>query len=165
METNPGRLMQFDSIISKRSVSLAAALSLGLAAFTFTGCGDEATAPSSTGLITITSPTGGETLKVGDTLLVTWSVKNDPLAPDAVDVRISADGGTSWGWITKGSIPKDPPTTWPSFKWAVKESTLIAGVNVGLVGKDVLVRVEQYTPDSPDEISVIPKPIHITAAP
>lgn len=157
--------MQFDYKISKRSIPLtAAALSLGLAAFAFTGCGDEATAPASTGFITLTSPKGGETYKIGDTLRVTWSVTNDPEAPDAVDVKISADGGTTWGWITRKSIPKESPTatTWPSFKWAVTESTLIAGVNVGLAGKDVLVRAEQYTPNDPKKISP-PKSIHITA--
>ena len=157
--------MQFDYTISKRSISLtAAALSLGLAAFAFTGCGEEATAPASTGLITLTSPMGGETYKVGDTLRVTWSVTNDLEAPDAVDVKVSADGGTTWGWISRKSIPKDEtPTTWPSLKWAVTESTLIAGVNVGLVGKDVLVRVLQYAKTDPKLISDIAKPIRITA--
>lgn len=155
--------MQFDYTISKRSVSFAAALSLGLAAFAFTGCGDEATAPASTGFITLTSPKGGETYKVGDTLRVTWSVTDDLDAPDAVDVKISADGGTSWGWINRKSISKeDVPTTWPSFKWAVTESTLIAGVQVGLIGKDVLVRVLQYSATDPKLISDIAKPIHIT---
>jgi hypothetical protein len=157
--------MQFEYTSSKRSIPLtAAALSLGLAAFAFTGCGDEATSPASTGFITLTSPQGGETYKVGDTLRVTWSVTSDLEAPDAVDVKISADGGTTWGWITRKSIPKEEtPTTWPSFKWAVTESTLVAGVNVGLVGKDVLVRVLQYSATDPKKISDIPKPIHITA--
>lgn len=157
--------MQFDSIISKRSVSLAAAaLSLGLAAFAFTACGDEAAGPSSTGLITLTSPKGGETFKVGDSLRVSWSVKDDPEAPDAVDVKISVDGGKTWGWISKGSIPKNAkPTTWPNFSWAVKESTLIAGVNVGLVGKDMLLRVLQYSATDPKMISDIASPVHITA--
>ena len=159
--------MHFDSIKNKRSVSLAAAatLSLGLAAFALTACGDEATsAPASTGRISLTQPKGGESFKVGDTLRVAWTVTSDPEAPDAVDVKISADGGKTWGWITRGSIAKGTPgTTWPNFKWAVKESTIVAGANVGLVGKDVLVRVLQYSATDPKMISDIAKPIKITA--
>lgn len=154
--------MQFESIPSKRSISLAAALSLGLAAFAFTGCGDEAAGPASTGLITLTSPQGGETFKVGETLHIKWTVKDDPEAPTAVDPMISLDTGKTWNFLrSNGSIPTASPM-WGDFPWVV-DSVKVSGVKVGVAGKHALLRVLQYGSTDPDMISTLSKPINITA--
>src|SRR6188768_4037791 len=98
--------MQFDYTLSKRSITLAAAaLSLGLAAFAFTACEDPAsstpcTSPSDpAALITVTAPACGSSFKVGDSIRVKWTVKDDPEAPDAADVQLSADSGKTWGFL------------------------------------------------------------------
>ena len=146
--------MQFLSLIRKSSVPLAAAaLSLGLA-FVISACDDPAsstpcTTPSNPDdLIAVTAPACGSSFKVGDSIRVKWTVKDDPEAPDAADVQLSADSGATWGFLFGGSIPKASPM-WGNFAWAAKDSLLIGGVMKGLIGKQLQVRVRQYTSGDP----------------
>ena len=171
METNPGRLMQFKrhvSIKKNRSASVAAAaLFAGLAAFTFNACDSTESPPCTTtndpaALITLTSPSCGTSYKVGSTMHVKWTVKDDPDAPDAVDVMLSVDNGSSWGYLRSGSISNTTPL-WGDFPWDVKDSLLVSGVKVGLAGKKALVRVMQYSVTDPKKISTLVDPITITA--
>lgn len=163
--------MQFNRTVSirkNRSASLAAsALFAGLAAFTFSACDSTESPPScmtakTDGLITLTSPSCGESFKVGSTMNVRWTVKDDPDAPDAVDVMLSVDNGSSWGYLRSGSISIGTPN-WSDYPWVVKDSLLVSGVKVGLVGKKALVRVMQYSATDPKKISTMIDPITITA--
>jgi hypothetical protein len=162
--------MQFNRPYSTRKNRFAgfaaAALFAGLAAFSFNAC--DSTEPQSCAdaltdkLITLTSPTCGQSYKVGSTMNVRWTVKDDPNAPDAVDLQLSTDSGQSWGFLVTASIP-DNSNTWGNYPWVVKDSLLISGVKVGLVGKKALVRVMQYTTEDPKKISTMVDPITITA--
>jgi hypothetical protein len=153
--------MQFDSIINKRSISLAAAaLSLGLAAFAISACDDPASSPSCTSpsnpdaLIAITSPACGSSFKVGDSIRVKWTVKDDPEAPDAVDIQLSPDSGATWGYLKANSIPKAATNLWGNCAWAAQDSLLIGGVMKGLKGKQLQIRVRQYTNSDPKKNAV-----------
>jgi hypothetical protein len=157
--------MQFerpDSIKKNRSVRLAAAaLFAGLAAFTFTACDSTDSPPASTGLITLTSPRGGESVKVGETVHIKWTVKVDDQAPNAVDPQLSLDTGKTWLNIRQGSIP-DNSVMWGDFPWLV-DSVKVSSVKVPLAGKQVLLRVAQYNTSLPEQISALTKLITITA--
>ena len=153
---------------NKRRASLAAALFAGLAAFSFTACdstdspGGCTTTNDPSALITLTSPACGTSYKVGSTMHVKWTVKDDPNAPDAVDVLLSVDNGVSWGFLAGGSIP-NTSASWGDYPWVVKDSLLVSGAKVGLAGKKALVRVEQYTTNIPNKRSTLVDPITITA--
>lgn len=157
------------SIKTKRYATVAAAaLFAGLAAFSFTACDSTESPPACTttndpaALITLTSPTCGTSFKVGSTMKVTWTVKDDPDAPDAVDLMMSVDEGKTWGFMRTGSIP-DLSASWGDFDWVVKESLTIGGATVSLAGKKALVRVMQYSSVNPKQISTMVDPITITA--
>ena len=164
--------MQFKrpvSIKKNRSASLAsAALFAGLAAFAFSACDSTESAPACTttnnpaALITLTAPSCGTSFKVGSTMNVQWTVKDTIDAPDAVDVMLSVDNGSSWGYLRSGSISNTTPI-WGDFPWVVKDSLLVSGVKVNLVGKKALVRVMQYSATDPKKISTLVDPITITA--
>jgi hypothetical protein len=99
--------------------------------------------------IRLTYPLGGESFKVGDTLPITWTVKDDPANPvDAVDVMASPDSGKTWAYLRPGSILPESPS-WERVPWIVPESLSVFGNKTGLVGNPgVCIRVEQYsTPD------------------
>jgi hypothetical protein len=155
--------MQSDTIKKKSLISIAAAaLSAGLAMTALSGCDESTSPPASTGLITLTAPKGGQSFKVGSVMHVTWTVKADPEAPDAVDVKVSVDEGKTWGFLRSGSIPDDSEI-WGDFPWTVVDSVTIGGKKEGLIGKAVLVRVMQYSVSDPKKISTIAAPISITA--
>jgi hypothetical protein len=157
--------MQFDrpdSIKKNRSVTLAAAALLaGLAAYSFTAC-DSTDSPASTGLITLTSPKGGETFVMGETVHIKWTVKVDDKAPNAVDPQLSLDTGKTWLNIRSGSIP-DNSILWGDFPWLVDSVKVSGTAKVSLAGKAVLVRVIQYNTLDPKQISALTKLITITA--
>jgi hypothetical protein len=101
-------------------------------------------------LIRMHSPLGGESFRVGDTLRITWTVKDAPENPvDAVDVMISADSGKSWGYLRSSSIlPQNP--YWGRFPWVVRDSISILGTKTNLTGNPgVCVRVQQYSMPEP----------------
>lgn len=118
------------------------------------GCAaEESNGPGSDALIILKTPKGGETFKVGDTLWVTWSVKDDPSDPiNAVDPMLSHDDGKTWTAM-RTSIPPDAPS-WLRWGWAVKDSLTIGGVKTNLVGNSQLrLKVQQYSTQDPKKIS------------
>ncbi len=142
--------MRFDSSVSTK---LFGALAISAAAL-LSGCdAASATAPDpTTGILTISSPKAGSTLHIGDSLVVKWSVKDDPNnVIDAVGVSLSADDGKTWGALHSNSIaPADP--RWGRFAWKIQDSLLIQTLNksVPLAGvKTCRVKVGQYTPANP----------------
>jgi hypothetical protein len=146
--------MQSKSLLKNRTVSLAAAaLCAGLAAYSMIACNsDSGTSPGSDGLIAITSPKSGESFKLGDSMHVKWTVKDDANAPDAVDLQISNDSGKTWIFIRTGSIPNTSIKSWGDYAWVVN-SPLPSGLTVDLVGKPVRIRVMQYTTSDPKKIA------------
>jgi hypothetical protein len=146
----------------KRSIALsAAALFAGLAAFAFTACDSTDSPPASTGLITLTSPKGGETFKVGETVHIKWTVKVDDKAPNAVDPQVSLDTGKTWLNLRQ-SIP-DNSAMWGDFPWLVDSVKHTSLQKIPLAGKKVLLRVEQYSTSLPEQRSTLTKLISITA--
>lgn len=101
--------------------------------------------------IRLTNPLGGESFKVGDTLPITWTIKDDPGDPiDAVDVFLSPDSGKTWGFLRASSIPPES-VLWERFPWVVMDSIYILGKKTNLVGNPgVCIRVEQYSTSDPD---------------
>ncbi|MDB5105922.1 MAG: hypothetical protein JWP91_3611 [Fibrobacteres bacterium] len=155
--------MQSNPIIKNRIIPLSvAALLAGMSAYSLIACDSDKGTASSGAMVTLTSPKGGETFKVGDSLRVKWSVKDVADAPDAMDVELSPDGGKSWGYIHSGSI-SNTMLIWGNYAWAVKDSLLINGAKVGLIGKQALIRVKPYVNPQPATTATLSTAINITA--
>jgi len=142
--------MQFPSSVFGKPIGAIAICAASL----MPGCNDAAaTAPDATsGLITISSPKAGSTWHIGDSLIVKWSVKDDPNnVVDAVGISLSADDGMSWGALHSNSIAPNNPK-WGRFAWKITDSLFINTQNksVALAGlKTCRVKVAQYTPSNP----------------
>jgi hypothetical protein len=131
---------------------LAAAAALGALA----ACDkSDSTGPAaSSDIITVSSPRAGSTWKVGDSLEVTWTVKEDPAkVVDAVDIFLSPDGGTNWIALNPtGSIPP-ASAKWGDFKFALMDSIYSPDLNAKLElkgRKTCRVKVEQYSTQDPE---------------
>lgn len=124
----------------------------------------EPTGPaSSTKMLTLTSPATGSKVKVGDSLSVKWTTKEDPTGAgrtvSAVDVMLSPNGGTDWGTLTRsGSIRPENTKQWGNYKWLVTDSIYIQDLNQKLPLKDMThcrVKIQDYSlktdPDLADE--------------
>ncbi len=101
--------------------------------------------------IRLTYPLGGESIKVGDSVRITWTVKDDPTDPvNAVDVMITADSGKLWAYLrSQGSITPDSPQ-WGNFIWKVTDSVSSSGLKMNLVDNPgVSIKVEQYSSQDP----------------
>ena len=154
--------MQSFSTVKRISLVLVAS---ALSSLTPSACNSspETTSPASDSLITLISPLGGETFRVGDSLRIKWTVKDDPDAPNAVDPELSPDSGKTWGVLSSKSIVPLSPE-WGNFAWAVGDSLLVEGYNVSLIGKPVMIRVQQYNTSEAKKISAM-KSVTITAPP
>jgi hypothetical protein len=154
------------SLIKK--LASAAVLSMGLlSGFSLIACGGDTTAPpaDANAKITLTGPKGGQSFKVGDSLVVTWTYKaDDPDAVNAVDPQISLDGGMNWAFLRReGSIPP-ASVLWGRFAWKITPTVaLVSGASVSSVSNNVLVRVEQYSTHDETKISTTKSAITITA--
>lgn len=140
---------------------LSAALMAGLA---MSGCNksDPATGPVTdpNAPITLTSPKGGETFHVGDTMWVKWTVKDDPVAPIvSVDLQISADNGKTWGFAKTGSVPVEAPS-FGNFPYVV-QATTVGTPQFSLLSSNCLFRVRSYT--ETNKLSVSPGTFTILA--
>lgn len=149
--------MRTNSSFNIPTFSVATALALGLATALVSGCAeaDSASGPAGTALITITSPKAGAVLHVGDSLRVTWTVKNDASrVVDAVGVSLSPDDGKTWGAMHSNSIGP-AAANWGKFAWLIPDSLYIATQNkkFALKGnKTCRVKVAQYSTQDPDMI-------------
>jgi hypothetical protein len=63
-----------------------------------------------TDIITIFSPQGGETYRVGDTMTIRWRFNEGPRLPIGVLPLLSPDGGRTWLWMVSECIETDDPT-------------------------------------------------------
>lgn len=159
--------MQFSNPEIRASLRLKALAFAGLlaAGLSATGCQeDDATGPASDAKITLTKPVGGETYKVGDSLKVTWTIKDDPSDPiDAVDVLLSPDDGMTWGYLRSGSITP-LSASWQNFAWKIKDTLVVNTVKVALAGNaKCRVRVMQYSTADSKEISTSARAFSILA--
>lgn len=130
------------------------------------GCAaEDAAGPGSDALITLTSPKGGETFKIGDTLWITWTTRDATDPVEAVDPLISPDSGKTWINMRSGSIPITS-TSWGKWGWQVKDTVthVSSQTKFPLAGNSkVFVKVQQYQSADPKKISVTPRPITIAA--
>lgn len=132
-----------------KSLLLAAALSL-LAA-----C-DSSTGSDSSAIISVSSPAAGSVWKVGDSLVVKWTVKQDPIkVVDAADILLSADGGKDWTILNNASIPPESPK-FGNYKWFIPDSlnVISLGHKVSLRSQNCQVKVMEYSTKDPDLIAV-----------
>lgn len=149
--------MRYFPCMKKPSIAAGAALALVAAATLSSGCSqeDSPSGPASTALITITSPKAGAVFHVGDSLRVTWTVKNDPSrVVDAVGISLSPDDGKTWGAMHSNSIGP-AAANWGKFAWLIPDSLYIATQNrkYQLKGnKTCKVRVAQYSTQDADMI-------------
>jgi hypothetical protein len=126
------------------------------------GCSESSTEPGATGtpnpttatsLITLDSPLGGQTYKLGQVMNIKWKAKLDPVDQvDAVDILYSVDNGASWGWLNESSI-FDTSAVWGNYPWKV-DSVLIDGQNTSPVSSTVKIKVEQYSTSNPNKIAI-----------
>ncbi|MDB5051049.1 MAG: hypothetical protein JWO30_4120 [Fibrobacteres bacterium] len=143
--------MQFPSSKKNRTFHFAAlALAAALASFAFAACNKSTTEPlpDADKWIALTKPLGGETYKVGESLNVKWTIKENPNGNvDAVDVLISPDSGKTWVFLNaNGSIHPNTPS-WENFSWKITDSLYVPTLDdsIALSNTHCLVRVEQYS--------------------
>lgn len=128
-----------------------------LAAALISGCdkADTGTGPVGTALINITSPKAGSVWHVGDSLRVTWTVKEDPSrVVDGVGVSLSPDDGKNWYAMHSNSIGPTHPN-WGKFAWLITDSVTIQTLNKKLLvkgSKTCRIKVAQYSTKDPDMI-------------
>ena len=147
--------------------ALALAGSLGIAACDSNS--SSATAPDADKWIALTTPLGGETYKVGDSLRIKWTVKDNPAGNiEAVDVELSPDSGKTWGFLpwgpskTTGSVKPTSPY-WENFAWKITDTLYIASkdASIKLAGRQCLVRVKDYLSEAELNQSTTHTPITI----
>ena len=142
--------MQSKSLDSRPSLfhlAVGACLAVGAG---LTGCQGEETGPGDDAKITLTSPLGGESFKVGDTLWIKWTVKDDPDPVDAVDPMYSPDNGQSWKTLSQSIGPTY--RNWGNFGWKIPDSLVIGATTHKLAGNTKgLIRVEQYSTQEEDK--------------
>lgn len=132
-----------------RHVSLPGfCLVAGLLAGALAACSDEESpaGPSENpnALITLSSPKGGETYRIGDTVWVEWTVKDVANPVDAVDPMLSADSGKNWVNLKSASIAVGT-LSWGRWGWKVPDSVRSSTGYIRLAGRSVKLKVEQYS--------------------
>jgi hypothetical protein len=144
--------MQFPSSRKNRTFPLAAfAVAVALAALAFAACtkSDSATAPppDAEKWIALSQPLGGEKYKVGESLKVKWTVKENPSGTiDAVDVLLSPDSGKTWVYLNSNGSIHPTSASWNNFSWKITDSLYVPTLDdsVALINTHCLIRVEDY---------------------
>lgn len=144
---NPMRTYPFSIRPLPRCVRAAAAFIL--AGVLCLGCSqpeEENACPGDGTQILLTSPKGGESFKIGDTLRVKWKLCNSGTAEiDAVDPMISPDNGTTWCYMKVNSIPAGSPS-FGNYAWKIPDSVELQGKRFPLKDNaNCRVKVEQYS--------------------
>lgn len=136
-----------------RAAILAGAL---LSGFTFSGCSEDESPAGPAGdpnaKIIISSP-GGDTYKVGDSLRVRWTVKEDAADPiNSVNISLSPDSGLHWSSLLTNAIAPSH-ANWGDFAWKIADDSLYIqtlDAKLPLAGSSkCMVRVEQYGTGDP----------------
>ncbi len=117
------------------------------------GCNSSATGPTGpadTSEILLVFPKGGESFKIGSTLIVKWTEQGQGKTDvNAVDIQLSPDDGKTWINLNQRSItPVD--AQWENFSWLIPDT-----VNYLRTGKFALannakcrIKVDEYTKPS-----------------
>jgi hypothetical protein len=143
--------MQLSSLKKNRTFSFAGlALAGTLAALALGACNKSSTEPlpDADKWIALSQPLGGETYKVGQSLNVKWTLKENPNGPiDAVDVLISPDSGKTWVFLNANGSIHPTSAAWENFSWKVTDSLYVPTLDdsIALVNTHCLVRVEEYS--------------------
>jgi hypothetical protein len=116
---------------------------------------DENACPSDSTQILLTSPKGGQTFKVGDTLRVKWKLCNTgPTQIDAVDPMLSPDGGTTWCFLKVNSIPVGD-ASFGNYAWKIPDSIGLQGEFFQLKNNSKCrIKVEQYSTSDAKQRSI-----------
>jgi hypothetical protein len=81
--------------------------------------------------IQLVSPTGGESFVVGETLTVTWVLRNGAIPNGGVAVGLSPNEGQNWVVIVGNTIAADDPAYYKdsvgTFKWVILDSIKLYG--------------------------------------
>lgn len=145
-------------------LSLAGLLAVGAVV---SGCdSEEAANPDSDALLVLTSPQGGETFTVGQTIQVKWETpKVDPARPvDLMNVQFSWDNGQRWASLPEQAIPKGS-TAWGNFSWTIPDSIRYGGLRIRVVDSTrCLLRVLDYNAVDSSQRATLPKTFTIRAA-
>jgi hypothetical protein len=130
----------------------------------FCGLDAQTPQPNDSQKIILTSLNNGDTLMVGDTVTVQWECIDNIIS---VDIRFSPDRGKTWILLNGSSIGYMDTKSWGHYKWVVPEKIKENPPNTNefdLVGNsNCLIRVENYSPKDPTEISASAKPLTIIA--
>jgi hypothetical protein len=129
-----------------------------LAGLLYPGCSqpeEENACPGDGTQILLTSPKGGETFKIGDSLHVKWKLCNSgPIDINAVDPMLSPDGGTTWCYLKQNSIPIGA-AGFGDYAWKIPDSITLQGEWFQLKGNaKCRIKVEQYSTYDAKQISI-----------
>ncbi|MBW8890563.1 MAG: hypothetical protein JF616_22650 [Fibrobacteres bacterium] len=106
---------------------------------------------NTTTMITLSAPAAGSTHKVGDSLEIKWTVRDDPTGAGrvitGVNIALSPDGGTNWGTLNPNGSVQPTSKQWGDFKYALPDSIYIQDLNKKLALKGshtCVVQVQDY---------------------
>ena len=143
---------------------LLGGLFLTLAGHLMTGCETNPVVPTSdpNDEILITSPVGGESITIGDTLRIKWKLQGKGLTEvNAVNIELSPDSGKTWVGLLKKSVSIDDPL-WGNYPWAVLNEVLRLGVTYSLENNSkILLKVMQYSTADTNKIAITKKTFSI----
>jgi hypothetical protein len=139
-------------------LSRHAAGALLLAGLLHLGCSqpeDENACPGDGAQIMLTSPKGGESFTIGDSLHVKWKLCNSGTTEiNAVDPMLSPDGGTTWCYLKQNSIPVGG-AGFGDYAWKIPDSITLQGEWFQLKSNaKCRIKVEQYSTDDAKQRSL-----------
>jgi hypothetical protein len=128
------------------AAAFSASILVGLLCLRCTQAEDENACPADGTQILLTSPKGGESFKIGDTLRVKWKLCNEGSTQiDAVDPMLSPDGGTTWCYMKLNSIPAGS-ASFGNYAWKIPDSIGLQGEWFQLKNNPKCrIKVEQYS--------------------
>jgi plastocyanin len=101
-------------------------------------CGIEIIGATVAEPLVITSPNGGETLSIGQTIAITWQADCNALT--GIELHISPDNGRNWLQIDASGTVNCGGDHWESYPWTIPEQ--IGGVS--LASNTCLLRLKEY---------------------
>lgn len=132
------------------------ALATALGGLVLTGCDSTDSGPEGdpNAEIVITSPRGGETFHVGDTLRVKWKAQGKGLTEvDAVNIEVSPDSGKTWLTVLTRSIGTRD-ANWGNYPWAIPATLERLAIVYTLTGNaKCMIKIMQYSTGDPNKIA------------